>query len=89
MLVVAGDHEGHAGQRDSGGVVAGRAQIGHVPDVGHGQGQVHIVREQRLAAGGVAAGDDPVVGADGAVVAIGDAAEGLERGIAFGRGYRG
>ena len=51
VLVVAGDHERHSGQRDPGSVVAGRAvcaicfQIGHVPDVRHGQAQMHVIGE--------------------------------------------
>ena len=41
---------------------------------------MHIVREQRLAAGGVAAGDDPVVGADAQSSQVGMAREGQHRG---------
>ncbi len=73
MLVVPGNYKRHTRQRDSGSVVSGGAQVGHEPDVGLRQAQVHVVREQRLAAGRVLAGDDPVVRAGGAPGAGGQA----------------
>ena len=78
VLVVSGDDKGHTGERDPGGVKPWCAQIGHVPDVGLGEGQVHVVGEQGLAAGSVAPGDDPVVGAGGATGARERAEQGAE-----------
>ncbi len=69
VLVVACDDVGETSERDAGRVIAGGAQIGHVPDVGHCERKMHIVREQRLSAGGVAASNHPVVRAGNAVVA--------------------
>ena len=45
VLVVPGDNQRQARQRDAGGVKPGSAQIGNVPGVGLAQRQVHIVRE--------------------------------------------
>jgi hypothetical protein len=61
VLIVAGDDEREAGERDACGVEAGRVEVCHVPGVGLAEGEVHIVREERLSAGSVRAGDDPVV----------------------------
>ena len=47
----------------------GRLEISLVPDAGNAVGQVHVIGEERLARGGVRAGDNPVVGAGGAFVA--------------------
>jgi len=55
-------------------------EIGLVPDAGNGVGEVHVVREERLAGGGVGAGDYPLVRAGEAVVADG-VAEGLLEGL--------
>ena len=57
----------------------GGLEVGLVPDAGDGVSEVHIVREERLAGGGVGSGDDPVVGASEAVLADG-VAEGLLEG---------
>ena len=78
------DDEGNAGEGDAGDVeVAGGGwggiEVGLVPDAGDAVGEVHIVGEERLAGGGVGAGDDPVVGAGEAAVADG-VAEGLLEG---------
>ena len=43
MLVVPGNDEGHSGERDACDVEAGRAQVGHVPGVGHAEREVHVV----------------------------------------------
>ena len=83
VLVVAGDDERQPGQRDARGVKARRAQIGHVPCVRLAQGQVHVVREQRLAAGGVAAGHHPVVRSRRAAVAVGESQQSQQRGCVF------
>ncbi len=62
-------HEGQTGQRGANdvecgcGAGRGRLQPGNVPDGGGAQAQVRVVGQQRLAAGGVAAGDHPVVAA--------------------------
>ena len=84
VVVVADDDEGNAGEGDSGDVeVAGGwdsppreqarrgpdLEVGLVPDAGDGVGEVHVVGEERLAGGGVGAGDDPVVGAGEAAFA--------------------
>ena len=81
--VVADDDEGDAGERDSGDVKiaggGGGLEVGLVPDAGNAVGEVHVVGEERLAGGGVGAGDDPVVGASEAAFADG-VAEGLLEG---------
>ena len=79
VVVVADDDEGCAGERDAGDVEAGGFEVGLVPDAGDVVGEVHVVREEGLAGGGVGAGDDPVVGAGEAVIADG-VAEGLLEG---------
>ena len=74
VVVVADDDEGDAGKGDAGDVevpVGGGFEVGLVPDAGDAVGEVHVVREERLAGGGVGAGDDPVVGAGDAVFAEG------------------
>ncbi len=71
VLVMAGDDKRQARNRDSGGMKARRAQVGHVPDVRHRELEVHIVREQRLATRSVAACNDPVVRAGHAAIARG------------------
>ena len=68
VVVVADDDEGSAGESDAGDVEGGAGggggfEVGLVPDAGDAVGEVHVVREERLAGGGVGAGDDPVVGA--------------------------
>ena len=66
VIVVADDDEGDARQSDS-GYVEGSAGGGGgfedclVPDAGHAVREVHVVREERLAGGGVVAGDCPVI----------------------------
>ncbi len=57
----------------------GDSEVGFIPDAGDVVGEVHVVGEERLAGGGVGAGDDPVAGAGEAVVADG-VAEGLLEG---------
>ena len=88
--VVADDDEGDAGERDSGDVKiaggGGGLEVGLVPDAGNAVGEVHVVREERLAGGGVGAGDDPVVGAGEAAFADGVAEGLLEGEEVFGRG---
>jgi len=54
-------------------------EVGFVPDAGNVVGEVHVVGDERLVAGGVGAGDDPVAGAGEASVADG-IAEGLLEG---------
>ena len=76
VVVVADDDEGSAGEGDSGdveGSAGGRGgfEVGLVPDAGDAVGEVHVVREERLAGGGVGAGDGPVVGAGEAAFADG------------------
>src|ERR1700729_4060813 len=61
VLIVAGGDEGHSGKRDACRVKAGRMEIRHVPGVWLAEREMHIVREERLAAGGVSASDDPVI----------------------------
>src|SRR5579875_1222904 len=62
-LIMTDDHVRHAGQGDAGNVEVAGSEVGLVPDIGKGEGQVHIVRQQRLAGSGMGAGNDPVVGA--------------------------
>ena len=73
VVVVADDDEGDSGKGDSGDVeVAGGGrgfEVGLVPDAGDAVAEVHVVREERLAGGGVGSGDDPVVGAGDAFFA--------------------
>src|ERR1700712_2617300 len=45
------------------------AQVHLIPDAGHGVIEVHVVREQRVAGGGVGAADDPLVGTRDAAAA--------------------
>ena len=75
VVVVADDDEGSAGEGDSGDVEGSGGswgfEVGLVPDAGDAVGEVHVVGEERLAGGGVGAGDDPVVGAGDAAVAGG------------------
>ena len=61
MIVVPCDNVRHAWQRDAFSVKAGRAQIRHVPDIRYREPEMHVIREERLSAGGVGACDDPVV----------------------------
>ncbi len=88
--VVADDDEGDAGEGDSGDVKlaggGGGLEVGLVPDAGDAVGEVHVVREERLAGGGVGAGDDPVIGAGEAAFADGVAEGLLEGEEVFGRG---
>ena len=69
VVVVPGDDEGRAGEGDSGDVEGGLRggvrglQVCLVPEFGHGEREVHVVREQRLSRGGARAGDGPCVGA--------------------------
>jgi hypothetical protein len=83
VVVVADDDEGDAGEGDSSDVEVARGggglKVSFVPDAGDGVGEVHVVREERLAGGGVGAGDYPVIGAGEAVFADG-IAEGLLEG---------
>jgi hypothetical protein len=79
VLVVAGDDERKPRQRNAGSVITRRPQIGHIPGIGNAQRQVHIVREQRLATGGMTAGDDPVVRSRGAAVTCAKTQQGHHR----------
>ncbi len=92
VVVVADDDEGNAGEGDAGDVkVAGGGgglEVGLIPDAGDAVGEVHVVREEWLAGGGVGAGDDPVVGAGEAAFADG-VAEVLLEGEEFLEGGRG
>ncbi len=83
VVVVADDDEGSSGKCYSGDVEGGSGgswgfEGGLVPDAGDAVVEVHVVREERLAGGGVGAGDGPVVGAGSAGVAGG--VEGLLEG---------
>ena len=51
---------------------------GFVPDVGGGEAEVHVVGEEWGAGGGVRGGDDPVVGAVAAAVALVGAEVGVD-----------
>ena len=69
VVVVPSDDEGRAGEGHSGGVEGGLRcgirglQVGLVPEFGHAEREVHVVREQRPSRGGARAGDSPCVGA--------------------------
>ena len=70
VLVVADDDEGEAGDGDAGDVeswlsVVWRSTSYQMP--GRVWAEVHVVGQHGFAGGGVRAGDDPVVGAGGAV----------------------
>ena len=80
MIVVAGNDKRETGKRDTRRVKTGGTKICHVPRVRLAEGEVHIVREERLARCGVRAGDDPVVRARSAAVAIRQA-EKCEEGV--------
>ena len=71
--VAADDDEGNAGEGEAFDV-EGRGAVGveggFVPDVGGAEAEVHVVGEERGSGGGVGAGDDPVVGAVAAAVAL-------------------
>src|SRR5205823_8091816 len=58
---VAYDHEGHSRQAESFYIKFARMKMDFIPDAGKLMRQVHIIAEQRLARGGMSAGDDPVV----------------------------
>ena len=89
VVVVAYDDEGRAGDGDSGDVEgsAGRGgglEVSLVPDARDAVSEMHIVREERLAGGGVGAGYHPVVGAGHASFAGGfeiERGEGLTQGL--------
>ena len=69
VLVVADGDEGGSGKGNAGGVesVGGGLEVNFVPDSGNGEGEVHIVRQERLAGSRVGSGDGPGVGAGGEV----------------------
>ncbi len=76
VVVVTDDDEGDAGQSDSGDMEGsagggGGFQDGLIPDAGYAVREMHVVREERLAGGGVSAGDGPVVRAGDAGFAEG------------------
>ena len=79
VLVVPGHDKGQPRHGYAGGVVARRAQVGHIPDVRRGNLQVHVVSQKRPAAGRVAAGHHPVVRAVGAIRADGPAHQIFQR----------
>jgi len=79
MLIVSDDDERNAWEGDSGDVEVCGFEVGFVPDAGNVVGEVHVVGDERLVAGGVGTGDDPVAGAGEASVADG-IAEGLLEG---------
>jgi hypothetical protein len=64
----------------------GGLEVGLVPNAGNAVGEMHVIGEERLAGGGVGAGDDPVVGASEAAFADGVAEGLLEGQEVFGRG---
>jgi hypothetical protein len=84
VVVVAYDDEGNSGKGDACDVEVctagcGRLEIGLVPNAGDAVGEVHVVREEWLARGGVGTRDGPVIGAGSAAVA-GRTFEGLLEG---------
>ena len=71
VAVAAHDNGGHARQRHTGDLVSagvGPRQRNAVPNVGHREVEVHVVRDDRAAARGVRARDRPVVAARHEVV---------------------
>ena len=79
--VAADDDEGDAGEGEAFDVQRSGAvgvEGGFVPDVGGGEAEVHVVGEEWGAGGGVGAGDDPVVGAVAAAVALVGAEVGVD-----------
>ena len=81
---MADDHAGQAGEGVTGDVVlallgdTAAVQAHLVPEGRQLRGEVRIVGEQRLAGGGVLAGDDPGVGADAVAVGAEQRGDGVE-----------
>ncbi len=59
--IVAFDNKRQAGRSDAGYMEVACLQIGLIPDIRQRVIQMHIVREQRLATGGVLACDGPFI----------------------------
>src|SRR5207247_7848163 len=68
----AADHDGgHAGLRDARHLEGAAMQVDLVPERDGGERDVRIAGDQRLARGGAAAGEDPVVAAGAGAVTAG------------------
>jgi hypothetical protein len=86
MVMPQADHGRHAGQRDAGRLVLGRADLHEIPQRGHRQRQVGVVGQQALAAARTLGSDGPVVrGGDAEHVLRGDLRRGLADGLQAGQ----
>src|ERR1700721_4341758 len=70
MFVVAFYHVRHARQRHTRGMISGSLEVCQVPDIRDRDPQMHVVRQERLSACCVRAGNYPVVRADSACIAV-------------------
>ena len=61
VCIVPGDDQRNSRRGDAGNVEAARVQILFVPDVRDAVVKMHVVGEQRLAAGGARAADNPLI----------------------------